>query len=87
MSLDRSLRHHGGLKGRRAVLTRAERITRMEREGEFDPESDSPFGLPKLRVHQSKAGQKAKKEDTPEEALEGAAAEGAEGEASAEEAK
>lgn len=66
MSLDRSLRHHGGLKGRRAVLSRAERIMKMQREANFDPENDSPFGLPKLRVHQSKAGQKAKKEETGE---------------------
>lgn len=80
MSLDRSLRHHGGLKGRRAVLTRAERIAKMQREAKFDPESDSPFGLPKLRVHQSKAGQKAKKEEAEAVPAEGA-------EAPAEEAK
>jgi small basic protein (TIGR04137 family) len=72
MTMDRSLKDHGGLKGSRSVLTRAERIAKMQEEDRFDPEADSPFGLPKLRVRTSKAGSKAKKEEAP-------AAEGAEG--------
>ena len=65
MSMDRSLKHHGRLKGSRSVLTRAERIAKMQEEGKFDEESDSPFGLPKLRIRISKAGSKAKKEEAP----------------------
>jgi small basic protein (TIGR04137 family) len=75
MSLDRSLKSHGGLKGERSVMTRSERIAHMIEEGEFDPAKDSPFGLPKLRVQRSKVGTKSKKEETPEEE---APAEGAE---------
>ena len=79
MSLDRTLKAHGSLKGARSVMTRAERIARMMDEGRFDPEKDSPLGLPKLRVRHSKAGSKTKKEAPAEAAAEGA--EGAEGEA------
>lgn len=84
MSMDRTLKLHGQLKGSRSVLTRAERIERLVEEGKFDPDSDSPFGLPKVRVRHSKAGTKSKKEAAPEEgeAVEGA--EGAEGAADAE---
>jgi small basic protein (TIGR04137 family) len=73
MTMDRSLKNRGGLRGNRSVMTRAERIAKMTEEGRFDEEDDSPFGLPKLRVRQSKAGSKsAKKEEAP-------VAEGAEG--------
>ena len=87
MSTDRTLKQHGSLAGARSVLTRAERIARLMDEGKFDPETDQPLGLPKVRVRTSKAGSKAKKEEGPaEEAAEGAegagAAEGAAAEAS-----
>lgn len=82
MSLDRTLKVHGGLKGARSVLTRGERIARLIEEGKFDPETDSPFGLPKLRMRHSKAGSKSKKAETPAEGAE--AAEGAEGAEAAE---
>ena len=78
MSIDSSLRMKGGLKGRRSVLTRAERIAKMVEEGKFDLETDSPVGLPKTRVIRSKAGAKAKEEEVDveegEEAAEGAEA-------------
>jgi small basic protein (TIGR04137 family) len=61
MSIDRTLKVHGGLLRTRSVLTRAERIAQLTDEGKFDPEADSPFGLPKVRVRRSKAGTKAKK--------------------------
>jgi small basic protein (TIGR04137 family) len=83
MSTDRTLKVHGGLLRTRSVLSRAERIQMLIDEGKFDPESNSPLGLPKVRVRRSKAGSKAKKaakEETPDDA-EAAAAE----EASAEE--
>ena len=79
MTMDRTLRLHGGLGGRRSVLTRAERIAHMVDEGEFDPEKDSPLGLAKTRVRASRAGKKAKKAEAPE-----APAESAEDEAAAE---
>ena len=66
-----------------ALWTRAERIAQLTEEGKFDPETDSPIGLPKVAVKHSKAGQKTKKEEKPAEAAEGAA-EGAEGAAEAE---
>lgn len=76
MSLDRSLKTHGGMARARSVLPRAERIARMVDEEKFDPEKNSPLGLPKTRVRHSKAGTKAKK--AAAEAVEGAVpAEGA----------
>lgn len=81
MSLDRTLKIRGRLRGSRSVLTRAERITRLMDEGKFDPGRDSPLGLPKVRLRHSKAGTKTKKAEEPQpvEAAEGAeAVEGAE---------
>ncbi|MFB3892870.1 MAG: small basic protein [Phycisphaerae bacterium] len=76
MSLDRSLKSHGGLIRTRSVLSRAERIAQLTEEGKFDPDKMSPFGLPKVRVKHSKVGTKTKKaaEEVP---AEGAPAEGA----------
>jgi small basic protein (TIGR04137 family) len=84
MSLDRTLKSHGSLRGSRSVLTRAERIALLIEEGKFDPETDSPLGLPKVRVRHSKAGTKgSKKEAAPGEAA-AAGAGGAEGAEAAE---
>jgi small basic protein (TIGR04137 family) len=74
MTMDRTLKSTAGLTGRRAVLTRAERIERMTEEGNFDPKDNSPFGLPKMRVKSARAGGKDKAEAP--EAAEGAAAPG-----------
>ncbi len=77
MTMDRTLKSHGGLAGARSVLTRAERILQMTEEGKFDPLKNSPFGLPKVKVKHSRAGTKSKKA-AEETAAEGAApAEGA----------
>ena len=77
MTMDRTLKQHGGLIRTRSVLTRAERIERLIDEEKFDPETNSPLGLPKVKIKHSKAGGKAKK-------AEEATAEGeAEGEAEA----
>ena len=85
MSLDRTLKTHGGLARKRSVLTRAERIARLTDEGKFDPEKDSPMGLPKLKVRHSKVGTKTKKaEEKPVEGEGEVAAEGTETEANAE---
>jgi len=81
MTMDRTLKIHGGLRRVRSVLTRAERIARLIEEGQFDPETDSPTGLPKLRVRHSKAGTKTKKALAAEEApVEGEPAGAPEGE-------
>ena len=78
MTMDRSLKIHGGLIRSRSVLTRAERIERLTEDGKFEPETQSPFGLPKVRVKHSRAGMKNKKEEKPvAEEGEAAAAEGA----------
>ena len=76
MTMDRTLKTHGGLARQRSVSTRAERIAKLTEEGKFDPETDSPFGLPKVKVKVSRAGMKAKKAEAPkeEEAAEGAEA-------------
>ncbi|MHC4294338.1 MAG: small basic protein [Planctomycetota bacterium] len=81
MTVDRTLKVSGGLLRARSVLTRAERIAQLADEGKFDPEADSPLGLPKVRVRHSKAGTKTKKAEEPkvetEAAAEKAPAEGA----------
>ena len=81
MTMDRTLKMHGGLARTRSVLTRAERIAKLIDEGKFDPEQDSPFGLPKVRVRHSRAGMKSKKAAAAEEApaVEGEAAQATEG--------
>jgi len=61
MSMDRTLKLHGGMVRVRSVLTRAERIAQLTDEGKFDKEKDSPFKLPKVRVRHSRAGAKPKK--------------------------
>jgi len=71
--MDRTLKAHGRLKGSRSVLSRAERIALLIEEGKFDPQADSPFNLPKVRVRHSKAGTKTKKA-AEEPAAEGEAA-------------
>ncbi len=72
MSMDRTLRTHGGLAKNRSVLTRAERIARLVDEEKFDPETGRPLGLPKVKVRHSKAGTKSKKvEENADETTEG----------------
>lgn len=75
MSLDRSLKSQSALNRHRNVLTRAERLEKLEDEDRWD-ESQSVFGLPKVAHRKASAGRKDKKEDKDEEAIEGA--EGAE---------
>jgi len=77
MSMDRTLRTHGGLTKTRSVLKRDERIAHLIEEGKFDPETDSPLGLPKTKVRHSKAGTKTKKAEEKPAAEGEAAAEGA----------
>ncbi len=80
MTMDRTLKIHGRLARTRSVQTRAERIADLIDEGKFDPDTDSPLGLPKVKVRHSKAGTKTKKAAEPEVAeVEAAAASEAEG--------
>ena len=79
MSVDRTLKVRGGMLRARSVLTRAERIAQLTEQGKFDPDSDSPMGLPKVRVRRSKVGTKTKKAAAEEPAVVAEGAEGAEG--------
>ena len=67
MSIDKSLRRKSTLKRARSVLTRTERINVLKDEERWK-EEQSPFGLPKVRVHKVviKKAKKAKEEAKPE---------------------
>ena len=58
MSIHPSLRSRGMGAAKRSVLTRYERIMRLLKEGKWDPEKNSPFGLPKIRVYVAKKRRK-----------------------------
>jgi small basic protein (TIGR04137 family) len=65
MSLHRSLKTKpAGLNQHRNVLTRAERIEKLEGEDKFNLEDDSPIGLPKVASRKIKIARK--KKDTEE---------------------
>jgi small basic protein (TIGR04137 family) len=73
MTMDKSLRIRRGLLRSRSVLTRAERLTRLQ-EAERWKDGDSPLGLPKVRVYKLTMKKKKKKKEEGEEGAEGAAA-------------
>lgn len=82
MSIHSSLRGADNLIGDRSVLSRVERIAKLQKDGKFDPETSSVYGLPKVRTKfKAVGGKKAKAlEKEREDALaakdgEGAAAE------------
>ncbi|MFP4056277.1 MAG: small basic protein [Candidatus Brocadiia bacterium] len=84
MSLHSSLRSSSALKRDRNVLSRAERIQRLEDEGKWE-QGESVFGLPKVRVRKIKVRHRKEKEKAAAaEAAEAEAAAQAEGEAEAE---
>lgn len=62
MSIDRSLKIAGGLTRHRNVLTRAERIAKLN-ELEARKKDDSVFGLPKVAHRNLKVGKKTKKKE------------------------
>lgn len=78
MSIDRSLKIKGALKRHRNVLTRAERIEKLQEEEKWS-EEDSLLGLPKVAHRKSHAGRKEKAAQVKEAEAEVAA--GAEAEA------
>jgi len=71
MTMDKSLRVRRGLIRSRSVLTRAERIGRLQEADRWGQDS-SPLGLPKVRVF--KLAVKKKKKKKEEEGAEGEAA-------------
>src|SRR4051812_35095871 len=71
MTIDKSLRVKRGATRNRSVLTRVERIARLQ-EADAWKDGDSPLGLPKVRVR--KLTMKKKKKKKEEEGAEGAAA-------------
>lgn len=70
MSLDSSLKIGGGLAGHRNVLTRAERIAKLQELGEFTEDDSSALGLRKVGNRKVVAGGKTKKKKADEEATE-----------------
>ena len=66
MSLDSSLKTGGGLAGHRNVLTRTERIAKLQELGEFKDGESSALGLRKVGNRKVVAGGKTKKKKTEE---------------------
>ncbi|MCB9914293.1 MAG: small basic protein [Planctomycetes bacterium] len=71
MSIHASLKGVNTLIGERSVLTRVERINKLKRDGRFDTEAASVYGLPKVRTKfKVVSGKKAKAlENARKEAL------------------
>jgi small basic protein (TIGR04137 family) len=65
MTMDKSLRVRRGLVRARSVLTRAERIGRLEAADRW-AEGDSPLGLPKVRVYKLTVKKKKKRKEEGE---------------------
>ncbi|MBN2711661.1 MAG: small basic protein [Planctomycetes bacterium] len=66
MSIHRSLRRSSASAGHRNVLTKLERIEKLESKERWDAENDSLLGLPKVRsikVAVKKKKKKAAEED------------------------
>ena len=65
MTIDKSLKVRRGATRNRSVLTRVERVARLQ-EADRWSEGDSPLGLPKVRVRKltMKKKKKKKEEDT-----------------------
>jgi len=72
MTIDKSLKVRAGMIRNRNVLTRAERVARLQATDRW-AEGDSVLGMPKVRVQ--KMSLKKKKKSKKEEGEEGAAAE------------
>lgn len=65
MTIDKSLRVRRGATRNRSVLTRVERIARLQQADRWK-EGDSPLGLPKVRVRKLTMKKKKKKKDEEE---------------------
>lgn len=74
MTMDKSLQLRAGLARSRSVLSRAERIARLQSSDRWQ-DGQSPLGLPKVRVYKiSMKKKKKRKEEEGDAAAEGAAA-------------
>ncbi len=73
MSIDKSLRRKNSLQRARNVLTRGERISKLQADDRF-PDGRSPYGLPKVKVAKTVVKKAKKKEKEGEEGAEGEAA-------------
>jgi small basic protein (TIGR04137 family) len=75
MTIDKSLKVRRGATRNRSVLTRVERISRLQQADRWK-DGDSPLGLPKVRVRKLTMKKKKKKKDEEEgaTAAEGGAA-------------
>jgi small basic protein (TIGR04137 family) len=73
MTMDKSLRVRRGMVRARSVLTRAERIARLQ-EADRWQEGKSPLGLPKVRVYKLALKKKKKKKEEEGEGAEAGAA-------------
>ncbi|MBI1372782.1 MAG: small basic protein [Phycisphaera sp.] len=67
MSLDPSLKTAGAMKQHRNVLTRPERIAKLQDKNRFDPQSTDPIHLPKVGNRKVAAGKKSKKKGPEDE--------------------
>lgn len=67
MTIDKSLRGQSRLARVRSVLSRDERILRLESEERFTAGTNSPFGLPKVRILKMVLGKKKKVKKAAEE--------------------
>lgn len=70
MSIHRSFKSANSLEKHRNVLTRGERIEKLETTKRWDEDGDSVFGLLKVRNIKMK-GKKKKKEEEEEVVVEG----------------
>jgi small basic protein (TIGR04137 family) len=60
MSIHSSLRGVSTLTGERSVFTRLERLAVLKKEGKFNDQTSSVYGLPKVRTRFKVAGAKKK---------------------------
>ncbi|MEM6751325.1 MAG: small basic protein [Planctomycetota bacterium] len=58
MSIDQSLKSSGGMQAHRNVLTRPERIAKLQAEGKLPADKATPLGLPKVGNRRISAGKK-----------------------------
>lgn len=73
MTIDKSLKVKKGVSRSRNVLTRVERIERLEQIDKFK-DGDSPFNLPKTRVYRVVLKKKKKAKEEGDAAAPAAAA-------------
>lgn len=62
MTIDKSLKVKAGGSANRSVLTRVERLEKLVETGRWTGETDSPYGIPKVRVRKLQMKKKKKKE-------------------------